>query len=74
MCVCEEKCTGAELVLFCMLDASGRDHNKHTIYDSCARKGKFSIIMKENKWINRCTDISSQCVMTYLLWSMVHTI
>lgn len=41
----EEKCTGAELMLLCMLDACGRNHNKDTIDDSCARKCKFSIIM-----------------------------
>lgn len=44
--VCEDKCTGAELVLFDMLDTSGSNHNKDTVYDSCARKCKFSIIMK----------------------------
>ena len=47
--VCEEQCTGARPVLSCMLNASGCYHNKATIYDSCARKCKFRIIMKAKK-------------------------
>lgn len=41
--------TGARPVLSCMLNASGCYHNKATIYDSCARKCKFSMIMKAKK-------------------------
>lgn len=69
--MCNENAQGlVELALVCMLEASGNNHNKDTIYDSCERKCKYCIIIKalKNSRINGLTGAltCSQCVMTYL--------